>query len=81
MKQLYHGSTIIVEHRLHCAFYIYVMELKFANNEKLTTAEKQIKSNNQYIELFREDKKREVIGLAMKLEDMGKGLLDWKIGE
>lgn len=81
MKQLYHGSTIIVEHHLHCAFYIYVMELKFANNEKLTTAEKQIKSNNQYLELFREDKKREVIGLAMKLEDMGKGLLDWKIGE
>lgn len=57
--------------------YIYVMELKLSKNGGLVAAEQQIKAN-RYLEPFRADKKREVIGLAIELEDMGKGLLDWK---
>lgn len=34
--------------------------------------------NNQYLEPFKTDKKRKVVGLAIELDDMGKGLLEWK---
>ena len=55
---------------------IYVMELKLSNNGGLTAAEQQILSN-QYAEPFKADK-RKVIALAVELDDMGKGLVDWK---
>jgi len=56
--------------------YIYVLELKLTNNGGLDAAEKQIKSNN-YAEPFKADK-RKVIALAVELDDLGKGLIDWK---
>lgn len=57
--------------------YIYVIELKLTKNGGLVAAEKQI-MNNQYLEPFKTDKKRKVVGLAIELDDMGKGLLEWK---
>ena len=59
--------------------YIYVMELKLTKNGGLAAAEKQIK-DNQYTAPFKADK-RKVIGLAIELDDLGKGLLDWKVVE
>lgn len=59
--------------------YIYVMELKLTNNGGLAAAEKQIKDNH-YAEPFKADK-RKVICLAVELDDMGKGLIDWKVVE
>ena len=56
--------------------YIYVLELKLTNNGGLDAAEKQIKANN-YAEPFKADK-RKVIALAVELDDLGKGLIDWK---
>ena len=55
---------------------IYIMELKLSNNGVMAAAEKQILSN-QYAEPFKADK-RKVIALAIELDDMGKGLIDWK---
>ena len=55
---------------------IYVLELKLSNNGGLDAAEKQIKAN-QYTEPFKADK-RKVIALAIELDDMGKGLIDWR---
>lgn len=49
---------------------------KDKNRRKLPAGIQQI-INNQYLEPFRADK-RQAIGLAIELEDMGKGLLDWK---
>ena len=49
---------------------------KDKNRRKLPAGIQQIISN-QYLEPFRADK-RKAIGLAIELEDMGKGLLDWK---
>ena len=56
--------------------YIYVLELKLTKNGGLTAAEKQILSN-QYVEPFKADK-RNVVALAVELDDMGKGMVDWK---
>lgn len=56
--------------------FIYVIELKLSNNGGLAAAEKQIKQNH-YTEPFKADK-RKVIALAVELDDMGKGLVDWK---
>lgn len=56
--------------------YIYVLELKLSNNGGLTAAEKQIKQK-QYAEPFKSDR-RKVIALAVELDDIGKGLVDWK---
>ena len=56
--------------------YIYVLELKLSNNGGLDSAEQQIKAN-QYAEPFQADK-RQVIALAVELDDKGKGLIDWK---
>ena len=55
---------------------IYVMELKLSNNGGMAAAEKQIQANH-YAEPFKADK-RKVIALAIELDDMGKGLIDWK---
>lgn len=56
--------------------YIYVLELKLSNNGGITAAEKQI-TDNHYTEPFKADS-RKVVALAVELEDMGKGLVDWK---
>lgn len=55
---------------------IYVMELKLSNNGGIAAAEKQIIANH-YTEPFKADK-RKVIALAVELDDLGKGLIDWK---
>ncbi len=54
---------------------IYVVELKLKNNGGKEAAVKQI-IDNRYMEPFKADK-RQVTGLALELDDMGKGLLDW----
>ena len=57
--------------------YIYVIELKLKNNGGMAAAERQILANN-YTEPFKADN-RKVVGLAVELDDEGKGLLDWKV--
>ena len=56
--------------------FIYVLELKLSNNDGVDAAEEQMKAK-QYAEPFKADK-RKVIALAIELDDMGKGLVDWK---
>ena len=56
--------------------YIYVLELKLTNNGGVAAAEKQINANC-YMVPFQADG-RKVVALAIELEDMGKGLVDWK---
>ena len=56
--------------------FIYVLELKLSNNGGVDAAAKQIKAK-QYAEPFKADK-RKVIALAVELDDLGKGLVDWK---
>ena len=79
------GCRVEVEHMLSSGridmvvevySYIYVLELKLSQNGGLAAAEKQIQSN-QYVEPFKADK-RNVVVLAVELDDMGKGLIDWK---
>lgn len=59
--------------------YIYVLELKLTNNGGVNAAAKQI-IEKQYLAPFKGDK-REVIGIAIELDDKGKGLVDWKKAE
>lgn len=56
--------------------FIYVLELKLSNNGGVDAAAKQIKAK-QYAEPFKADK-RKIIALAVELDDLGKGLVDWK---
>ncbi len=56
--------------------YIYVIELKLRNNGGKEAASQQI-LDRQYMEPFRADK-RQVVGLAIELDENGKGLLGWK---
>ena len=56
--------------------FIYVLELKLSNNGGVDAAEEQMKAK-QYAEPFKADKQK-VIALAIELDDMGKGLVDWK---
>ena len=56
--------------------FIYVLELKLNNNGGVDAATEQMKAK-QYAEPFKADK-RKVIALAIELDDMGKGLVDWK---
>ena len=56
--------------------FIYVLELKLSNNGGVDAAEEQMKAK-QYADPFKADK-RKVIALAIELDDMGKGLVDWK---
>ena len=79
------GCQVEVEHMLSTgridivastSRFIYVMELKLANNGGINAAEKQI-IDNGYLKPFLADD-RKVIGLAVELDDMGKGLIDWK---
>lgn len=79
------GLRVEVEHMLatgridliaSTSRYIYVIELKLKNNGGKAAAIQQI-TNNQYLEPFKSDK-RQVIGLGLELDDLGKGLLDWE---
>ena len=56
--------------------FIYVLELKLTNNGGVDAAAQQI-IDNRYLEPFKADK-RKVIGLAVELDEQGKGLIDWK---
>ena len=56
--------------------FIYVLELKLSNNGGVDAAAEQMKAK-QYAEPFKADK-RKVIALVIELDDMGKGLVDWK---
>ena len=56
--------------------FIYVLELKLSDNGGVDAATEQMKAK-QYAEPFKADK-RKVIALAIELDDMGKGLVDWK---
>ena len=56
--------------------FIYVLELKLSNNGGVDAATEQMRAK-QYAEPFKADK-RKVIALAIELDDMGKGLVDWK---
>ena len=80
------GLRVEVEHMLatgridilaKTSRYIYVMELKLAKNGGITAAEKQIKACG-YLEPFKADP-RKTVGLAIELDDLGKGLLEWKV--
>ena len=88
MSTIFHaiGFSVEVEHMLatgridmvvKTSRYIYVLELKLKNNGGKDAAASQIKSNN-YLEPFKADS-RQVIGLALELDDLGKGILDWKM--
>ena len=88
MSTIFHaiGFSVEVEHMLatgridmvvKTSRYIYVLELKLKNNGGKDAAASQIKSNS-YLEPFKADS-RQVIGLALELDDLGKGILDWKI--
>jgi len=55
---------------------IYVLELKLSNNGGIDAAERQI-SDRDYTQPFQADG-RKVIALAVELDNMGKGLIDWK---
>ena len=59
--------------------YIYVLELKLTSNGGLNAATKQI-LDRQYLAPFEADK-RTVIGLAIELDNKGKGLIDWQKAE
>lgn len=56
--------------------YIYVFELKLHKAGGVQSAKRQIEKN-QYTEPFKADG-RQVIALAVELDDMGKGLVDWE---
>lgn len=58
------------------ARYTYVMELKLHNNGGREAATRQI-LDRQYLAPF-QTPDRHVIGLALELQDEGKGLLDWQ---
>ena len=72
-KMLATGRIDMVVTTIH---YVYVIELKLSKNGGIQAAEKQIIANN-YLEPFKADK-RKVIGLAIELDDLGKGLLGWQ---
>ena len=58
---------------------VYVIELKLKNNGGLPAAAKQIKETG-YMEPFKNGPHK-VIGLAIELDDTGKGILGWEVVE
>ena len=52
-----------------------MIELKLKNNGSLTAAKQQI-INNNYTAPFQAENKK-VVALAIELDEMGKGLIDW----
>lgn len=55
---------------------IYVLELKLSNNGGMDAAESQI-NDRDYTQPFQADG-RKVIALAVELDNMGRGVIDWK---
>lgn len=72
-KMLATGRIDMVLETVHI---IYVIELKLSKNGGVAAAERQI-LDKHYLEPFKADK-LSVKGLAVELDDQGKGLLDWK---
>ena len=60
----------------HPTNYIYVLELKLSNNGGIDGATEQIRAK-QYARPFKADK-RKVVALAIELDNLGKGLTNWK---
>ncbi len=58
---------------------IYIIELKLANNGGIESAINQIKNSN-YLEPFKGNAYK-IIGLAIELDEMGKGVMEWKAVE
>lgn len=56
--------------------YVYIIELKLTKNGGLAAAEQQVK-DRLYAEPFKADS-RQVIALAIELDDEGRGLVGWK---
>ena len=82
------GFKVEVEHMLatgridmivQTTHYIYVIELKLRSNGGKEAAAKQIISH-QYLEPFKADK-RKIVGIGIELNELGKGLIDWKIAK
>ena len=80
------GLNVEVEHMLStgridvvasAAKFTYVMELKLQKNGGLESAVKQMKEKH-YLEPFRGTEQRKVFGVAIELDDLGKGLIDWQ---
>ena len=82
------GFRVEVEHMLatgridilaRTSRYTYVIELKLSKNGGAQAGVQQIEAN-RYLEPFKADK-RKPVGLAIELDDMGKGLVGWKTVE
>ena len=82
------GLRVEVEHMLatgridilaRTSRYAYVMELKLTKNGGVQAAEQQIKDRG-YLKPFMADK-RKPVGLALELDDLGRGLVAWKAVE
>ena len=69
-------STGRIDMIIYTCRIIYVLELKLSNNGGMDAAENQINDRN-YTQPFQTDG-RKVIALAVELDDLGKGLIDWK---
>ena len=69
-------STGRIDMVIYTRRIIYILELKLSNNGGMKAAENQINDRN-YTKPFLADG-RMVIALAVELDDMGKGLIDWK---
>ena len=61
------------------ARYVYVIELKLQKNGGSSSAVRQIQDSG-YMEPFRSGE-RKVIGIAIELDDLGRGLLGWQAVE
>ena len=79
------GLNVEVEHMLSTgridvvastSKFTYVIELKLQKNGGLASAAKQMRDNN-YLEPFRSTE-RVVLGLAIELDDLGKGMTGWE---
>ena len=68
-------STGRIDVVANSAKFTYVMEFKLHKNGGLESAIKQMEENN-YLEPFR-GTGRQVIGVAIELDDLGKGLIGW----
>lgn len=82
------GLHVEVEHMLangridivaQTSRYVYVIELKLSGNGGMTAAARQIRENN-YLAPFRGGG-RKAIGIAIELDDLGEGLIDWQVVE
>ncbi len=72
-------STVRIDMVVELHGNVYVMELKLTKNGGIASAERQIKEN-RYADPFKTPGHK-VFALAVELDDMGKGLIDWKLVE